>query len=140
MNNTNKSKTTKTQIQKQAALNAESVVKAKSIKLGIDVHLDRYVVVRILDGGTPQPPQRFEPAEFMLWGGAVARVGTDDPLSANLRALLVQRRLDVGDPGRRRGRTSKGLVTSMTRCNRRHLHLAERHPAAHCQGLQFHHR
>src|SRR6266851_687134 len=32
--------------------------KAKSIKLGIDVHLDRYVAVRIIDGATPQPPQR----------------------------------------------------------------------------------
>lgn len=41
--------------------------KAKTIKLGIDVHLDRYVVVRIVDGGTPQPPQRFQPAEFLLW-------------------------------------------------------------------------
>src|SRR5216683_1523435 len=41
--------------------------KAKSIKLGIDVHLDRYVAVRIIDGATPQPPQRFEPPEFMLW-------------------------------------------------------------------------
>jgi hypothetical protein len=28
------------------------------IKLGIDVHLDRYVVVRQIDGGAPQPPQR----------------------------------------------------------------------------------
>ena len=37
------------------------------IKLGIDVHLDRYVAVRIIDGGTPQPPQRFEPPEFMRW-------------------------------------------------------------------------
>ncbi len=25
------------------------------------------MVVRILDGGTPQPPQRFQPVEFMLW-------------------------------------------------------------------------
>ena len=65
--NTNKTKTTKTKSQKQpAAAEAESI-KAKTIKLGIDVHLDRYVVVRILDGGTPQPPQRFEPAEFLLW-------------------------------------------------------------------------
>ena len=31
------------------------------------MHLDRYVVVRIIDGGTPQPPQRFGPAEFLLW-------------------------------------------------------------------------
>jgi transposase len=65
--NTNKNKTTKTKAQKQAAAEAESTVKAKHIKLGIDVHLDRYVVVRILDGGTPQPPQRFGPPEFLLW-------------------------------------------------------------------------
>ena len=42
-------------------------MKIKMIKLGLDVHLDRYVVVRIIDGGTPQPPQRFAPPEFMLW-------------------------------------------------------------------------
>lgn len=41
--------------------------KAKSIKLGVDVHLDLYVVVRIIDGGTPQPPQRFNKAEFLRW-------------------------------------------------------------------------
>jgi hypothetical protein len=67
MTNTNKSKVTKTQIQKQAAADAESTVKARHIKLGIDVHLDRYVVVRLIDGGTPQPPQRFGPPEFLLW-------------------------------------------------------------------------
>src|SRR5438105_13626052 len=66
--NNNKTKVTQNRIEKQAALSAdESAVKAKTIKLGIDVHLDRYVVVRIIDGGTPQPPQRFEPAEFLLW-------------------------------------------------------------------------
>ena len=37
------------------------------IKLGIDVHLDRYVVVRQIDGGAPQPPQRFSPARFLDW-------------------------------------------------------------------------
>jgi transposase len=37
------------------------------IKLGIDVHLDRYVVVRQIDGGAPQPGQRFSPAEFVPW-------------------------------------------------------------------------
>src|SRR6266481_9949949 len=66
--NTNKTNSTKTRSQKQpTAGEAESTIKAKHIKLGIDVHLDRYVVVRILDGGTPQPPQRFGPAEFLLW-------------------------------------------------------------------------
>lgn len=67
MIDTNKSKPTKTRNPKQAATSDEKIVKPKAIKLGIDVHLDRYVVVRIVDGGTPQPPQRFEPAEFLLW-------------------------------------------------------------------------
>ena len=37
------------------------------IKLGIDVHLDRYVVVRQIDGGAPQPAQGFSPAQFLDW-------------------------------------------------------------------------
>jgi transposase len=37
------------------------------IKLGVDVHLDRYVVVRQIDGGAPQPAQRFSPAQFLEW-------------------------------------------------------------------------
>jgi transposase len=37
------------------------------IKLGIDVHLDRYVVVRQIGGGAPQPPQRFSPSQFLEW-------------------------------------------------------------------------
>jgi len=41
--------------------------KAQAIKLGVDVHLDLYVVVRVIDGATPQPPQRFKPVDFMLW-------------------------------------------------------------------------
>src|SRR5208283_2125060 len=41
--------------------------KAQTIKLGVDVHLGLYVVVRVIDGGTPQPPQRFRPADFLLW-------------------------------------------------------------------------
>jgi len=41
--------------------------KVKTIKLGVDVHLGIYVVVRIIDGGTLQPAQRFTPAEFLVW-------------------------------------------------------------------------
>ena len=37
------------------------------VKLGIDVHLDRYVVVRQIDGGAPQPAQRFDPVQFLQW-------------------------------------------------------------------------
>jgi transposase len=42
-------------------------IKAPTIKLGIDVPLDLYVVVRVIDGATPQPPQRFKPVDFLLW-------------------------------------------------------------------------
>src|SRR5262245_48131136 len=66
MHNTNKTKTNTKQSRSQLN-NHLAEVKGKTIKLGIDVHLDRYVVVRILDGGAPQPPQRFEPVEFLLW-------------------------------------------------------------------------
>jgi transposase len=48
-------------------LTAAAPCQAKTIKLGVDVHLGLYVVVRVIDGGTPQPPQRFKPVEFMLW-------------------------------------------------------------------------
>src|SRR5208282_2055070 len=41
--------------------------KAQTIKLGLDVHLGLYVVVRVIDGGTPQPPQRFKPLDFLPW-------------------------------------------------------------------------
>jgi transposase len=45
----------------------QTVVKAKRIKLGIDVHADSYRVVRQVDEATPQPAQKFSPEAFMLW-------------------------------------------------------------------------
>jgi transposase len=39
----------------------------RRIKLGVDVHWRQYVVVRQIDGGSPQPPQRFTPEEFVAW-------------------------------------------------------------------------
>lgn len=65
MNNTNTQKN-KTQSKAQARIETPEP-KAKAIKLGIDVHLERYVVVRIIEGGTPQPPQRFSSEQFLLW-------------------------------------------------------------------------
>jgi transposase len=64
--NNNKNKKNENRTQRQANLD-KTEPKAKTIKLGIDVHLDRHVVVRIVDGGTPQPPQRFGSPEFLLW-------------------------------------------------------------------------
>ncbi len=66
MNNSNTNKLRQKPSSAQAKAEP-ATPKATHIKLGIDVHLDRYVVVRIVDGGTPQPPQRFGPPEFLLW-------------------------------------------------------------------------
>src|SRR5665213_241577 len=67
----NKKSNNKPQLQPQSKPPASVMVpvplKAKSIKLGVDVHLDRYVVVRVIDGGTPQPPQSFKPKDFLVW-------------------------------------------------------------------------
>ena len=66
--NTNSKKQSQPQPQSQPPGATEPAPhKARTIKLGVDVHLDVYVVVRIIDGGTPQPPQRFKPADFLLW-------------------------------------------------------------------------
>jgi transposase len=46
---------------------SQIVVKAKRIKLGIDVHADSYRVVRQIDDSTPQPAQKFTPQGFLLW-------------------------------------------------------------------------
>jgi transposase len=50
-----------------AAVAAAKTKPHQIIKLGLDVHLDRYVVVRQIDGGAPQPAQRFSPAQFLQW-------------------------------------------------------------------------
>ena len=41
--------------------------KYQTIKLGLDVHADSIVVVRILDHAAPQPAQRFTWAKFREW-------------------------------------------------------------------------
>ena len=40
---------------------------AQVIKLGLDVHADSIVIVRIVDGQTPQPAQRLSPEKFLAW-------------------------------------------------------------------------
>ena len=72
MNKTSKKKINKKRTAPQsqpaiAAVAEPAPRKVKTIKLGVDVHLGIYVVVRIIDGGTPQPAQRFTPAEFLVW-------------------------------------------------------------------------
>ena len=41
--------------------------KAQTLKLGLDVHADTIVVVRIVDHSAPQPAQKFTPAKFREW-------------------------------------------------------------------------
>jgi transposase len=41
--------------------------KLQTLKLGLDVHADTIVVVRILDHSAPQPAQKFTPAKFLAW-------------------------------------------------------------------------
>ena len=69
MNNLSNSKLNKKANSPQAivAANVQQAPKATVIKIGLDIHLDRYVVVRIIDGNSPQPPQSFKPKEFLLW-------------------------------------------------------------------------
>jgi len=41
--------------------------KLQTLKLGLDVHADTIVVVRILDNSAPQPAQKFTPVKFLVW-------------------------------------------------------------------------
>ena len=41
--------------------------KLHTLKLGLDVHADTIVVVRLLDHSAPQPAQKFTPAKFLAW-------------------------------------------------------------------------
>jgi transposase len=41
--------------------------KAGLIKIGIDMHLSHYRVVRQIDQSNPEPPQKFKPEVFLLW-------------------------------------------------------------------------
>jgi transposase len=45
----------------------KTALQAKLIKLGIDVHAESYRVVRQMDNDTPQPAQKFTPADFLKW-------------------------------------------------------------------------
>ena len=49
---------------------AERIAKrAGLIKIGIDMHLSNYRVVRQIDYSQPEPAQKFKPVVFFLWLG-----------------------------------------------------------------------
>ena len=50
-----------------AATAPESVKPHRLIKLGVDVHWREQVVVRQIDGMSPQPAQHFAPEAFVAW-------------------------------------------------------------------------
>lgn len=52
----------------------------QTLKLGLDVHADSIMVVRILEHSGPQPAQRFTPAKFLGW------VKTQLPLAAEVHS------------------------------------------------------
>lgn len=45
----------------------QTEARAEVIKLGIDIHKSKYVVVRQIDNQPPQSPQSFKPDEFIGW-------------------------------------------------------------------------
>jgi transposase len=51
----------------KAGVEQVASTKAQTIKLGLDVHADSIVVVRIVDHSAPQPAQKFVPAKFREW-------------------------------------------------------------------------
>lgn len=78
---------------------AEQVASKKyqTIKLGLDVHADTIVVVRLLDHSAPQPAQKFTPAKFLDWvktqvelAGAVHSCYEAGPFGYGLHRDLVE--------------------------------------------------
>ena len=51
----------------QSSNHTTAIPHAEVIKLGLDVHADSIVVVRIEDGQAPQPAQRLAPEKFLTW-------------------------------------------------------------------------
>lgn len=47
---------------------------AEVIKLGLDIHANKYVVARQIDGSSPQSPQRFTPEQFLDWAKKQTRL------------------------------------------------------------------
>ena len=71
--------------------------KHQTLKLGLDVHADTIVVVRILDHSAPQPAQKFTPAKFLDWvktqlalADAVHSCYEAGPFGYGLHRALVQ--------------------------------------------------
>ncbi|MEM9158156.1 MAG: IS110 family transposase [Verrucomicrobiota bacterium] len=61
---------------KEATLTSDKKVATRlgeSIKLGVDVHIDKYVVVMKIDGSAPSRPRSFAPEDFLAWAAELRR-------------------------------------------------------------------
>ncbi|MGH7979396.1 MAG: hypothetical protein ACREE6_08470 [Limisphaerales bacterium] len=45
------------------------------LKIAMDVHLAWYVIALQEEGSSPKPPQRFKPADFLIWIKSKVAVG-----------------------------------------------------------------
>jgi hypothetical protein len=81
-----------------------------TIKLGIDVHQDFYVVVEQVGGTNPKPPQRFHKQAFLHWAAKLKQSGADalarcpggiGLAPGSLPAQLQASRQMAADPGQR---------------------------------------
>jgi transposase len=64
--------------------------KLQALKLGLDVHADTIVVVRILEHSAPQPAQKFRPGKFLEW------IKTQLPLAAHVHSCYEAGPLGYG--------------------------------------------
>lgn len=58
-----------------AAAGTNSIKGSETIKLGLDIHSARYVVVAQHDHALPGPPRRFAPSEFLPWVESLLQAG-----------------------------------------------------------------
>ena len=95
---------------------AEQVASKKdqTIKLGLDVHADTIVVVRILDHSAPQPAQKFTPARFREW------VKTQLPLAEAVHSCYEAGPFGYGLHRTLRGLGVQNLVTQPVCLDERH--------------------
>ena len=56
---------TNTLVNAETQANLETAIRIEQLKLGVDWHADHFRVVRMCDGQSPQPAQRFTPASFL---------------------------------------------------------------------------
>src|SRR5579883_3337549 len=63
----NKSSSNSQACGEQVASKVATQPQFQQIKLALDVHAASVVVVRMIDGAKPQPPQSFKPADFLEW-------------------------------------------------------------------------